>query len=279
MAPLVAEEFLLCPPPLHGTILFLGATDTGKTSLVWLLAKRLIQEGRTVSILDLDLGQQSLGVPATIAIRTFSSADEISDPSFDRMMFVGTLSPISKRECILKGAERLLSYASSDVVLVDTTGWIQGEEAKTFKLTKIKTLNCNLVIAIEREAELEHILGEIKETEVVRLSPSRLVRRRDRVERQQYRRRRLASYFRERPLADYCLNLKGIRVKPETSAFNVEYGRVIGLNSEITLSLGILESMDRENIFFRSPMPLEALKEVREIVIGEVGLVFEGSPL
>jgi polynucleotide 5'-kinase involved in rRNA processing len=53
------------------TGLFIGTTDSGKTTLVKYLAKRLIKETIKVSIVDTDVGQATLGLLGTISMNSF----------------------------------------------------------------------------------------------------------------------------------------------------------------------------------------------------------------
>jgi polynucleotide 5'-kinase involved in rRNA processing len=269
------EGFLSHPPPLKGTVLFLGAADTGKTFLSRQIADRLLREGKTVCIVDLDVGQQSLALPATIAMRSLSSGDDPFSPSFERMIFIGALSPMPRMERIVEGAIRLLSYARSDAVLVDTTGFVQGEDARRFKLKKIEAIRPDVIIAIERGEELEHILSRLEGLEVFTLRPSPKVRRREREERQRLRRQKFEAYFAQEAMGDYTLNLRDVKLFPDAFPVRGERGRLIGLNGETTLALGILEAIEKDRIFFRSPIPSDKLKCVREIVLGDTGLLFE----
>jgi polynucleotide 5'-kinase involved in rRNA processing len=53
-----------------GTVIVLGKSDSGKTSLIKLLTYFLVKRNRNIGIIDLDTGQSTLGPPATIAMST-----------------------------------------------------------------------------------------------------------------------------------------------------------------------------------------------------------------
>jgi len=57
------EKLLNCLRDRPGVTLLLGATDTGKTTLIRQLACSLALHGRT-AIIDCDVGQSSIGPPA-----------------------------------------------------------------------------------------------------------------------------------------------------------------------------------------------------------------------
>jgi len=63
------------------------------------------------------------------------------------------------------------------VVIVDSTGWVEGEAATAFKLQEIAALHPALVLAIERGDELGHILTRLT-CPVLRIRSSEHVRTR-----------------------------------------------------------------------------------------------------
>lgn len=69
---------------------------------------------------------------------------------------------------------------------MDATGWIEGEDAERFKLSEIKAIDPSIVIAIEREDDLEHILQHLNK-EVIKLRMSSETRSRTREERRALR--------------------------------------------------------------------------------------------
>ena len=51
-----------------GTVLLLGATDTGKSVLARELLNRGVRAGKSVALVDADIGQSDIGPPATIGL-------------------------------------------------------------------------------------------------------------------------------------------------------------------------------------------------------------------
>lgn len=268
------EEFLSTVEGLKGRILLIGAVDTGKTYLSRNLIRKALQRNLKVSLLDLDVGQQSLALPGTIALKNFSREEDLDSDSYDKMIFIGTLNPIERIESIIEGAKYLSLFAEfSDLFLVDTTGLVEGEKGARLKLKKIESLRPERIIAIERENEIEHILEEIKGIEILRLRPSTFVKKRSREERIEYRKMRFKKYFSEENLGNYSLTIKNMKISQIPFMQNIERGRIFGLNiKKETIALGIFEEMNKERIFFRSPIPSERLSSVEELVFGEKGL-------
>lgn len=51
---------------LAGSIILVGRTDTGKSTLARGLVKGMVEKGSTVGWIDGDIGQSTLGMPATM---------------------------------------------------------------------------------------------------------------------------------------------------------------------------------------------------------------------
>ncbi|MCS7280397.1 MAG: Clp1/GlmU family protein [Desulfobacterota bacterium] len=268
---LSAHDLLSSPITLKGIVMVIGAPDTGKTYLCRELFKKAKLSQRKVSLLDLDVGQQSLAYPGTVAL-TYELSD--SFPNFHKMRFVGTINPFLRLEELIEAARSLLSYSiNSDLTIVDTSGLVAGEQGRVLKTKKANALLPDLIIAIQKENELEHILKELKNFEIIRVSPSSLTQVKTRDVRIRNRTQKLVSYF-SLPQNQFSIKLKHVRLKPDgLRGWNLPPGRIIGLNSKNeTVALGLLEGISRETLFFSSPLPIDRIGEVEEIVLGERGL-------
>ena len=140
-------------------ILILGATDTGKTTLTKYLANGLLRRGRSVSLVDADVGQSDIGPPTTIAIASpkepfykFSTLSPVG------IYFIGSISPVGHLLPMLVGTKLMVEQAKTQHVLIDTTGLISGL-GKALKAHKIELLDPDLILALQREEELEPILN------------------------------------------------------------------------------------------------------------------------
>ncbi|MEE9487344.1 MAG: Clp1/GlmU family protein, partial [Candidatus Brocadiales bacterium] len=108
----------------------LGASDTGKTTLSFYLAKELLSVCGRVSIVSADMGQGAFGPPATVSMALLESVpksiDEISTHS---MYFVGSTSPVGHFLQTLTGVKKLVDRASGEgakAIIIDTTGLVSG---------------------------------------------------------------------------------------------------------------------------------------------------------
>ncbi|NVM04082.1 MAG: hypothetical protein HWN67_17255 [Candidatus Helarchaeota archaeon] len=155
----LVKKILGLPKPCK--ILLIGDGDTGKTSLITYLANKSFENGYKIAVLDLDVGQHDIGPPCTIGLGVLKeSVLELKDVPIDSLFFIGNTSPAGHMIRCLAGIGRLLENASkADVILIDTSGWIKGNAARSYKTSKIELIRPNLIVGIQRETEIEHLLN------------------------------------------------------------------------------------------------------------------------
>jgi polynucleotide 5'-hydroxyl-kinase GRC3/NOL9 len=145
---------------LSGTVMLVGATDTGKSTLARWLLERACRRGQTAAWLDGDLGQSSLGIPGTLNLVT--RAGESSDAVERAAFFVGSNSPRGHMLQILTGLCRLRDFARSkgaDPIFIDTSGLVAQEYGGgALKEWEVELLVPTTIIALQRGRELEHLL-------------------------------------------------------------------------------------------------------------------------
>lgn len=255
----------------------LGAVDSGKTTLAMQLSEELLREGASVSLVDADLGQSTLGPPGTVSVRTYQGPGDLKGPGTDDMVFIGSLSPAGDIARVAEAVRRMVEKARGEVVIVDTSGLVSGEAGRALKAEKLRVLKPRHVIALERAGELEHILGEIRGAEVHRLRVSERARRRSGAERAIYRREKFRAYFKgSRVLALAAGNVEFFRGgKPlDASAASLAPGTCVGLESNgETLALGLLEGAGEE-LLVRTP--LATLRGVKRVSVESEPLVEAG---
>lgn len=187
--------------PLRGTILLLGAPDTGKSTLARYLYARLTAAGQRVAYLDGDPGQTSLGPPATMTL-VMGTTPEYPPGGPRWRRFVGSVSPRGHMLPMLVGAAALAEVVRNDgavVLIYDTSGLVDPAQGGTaLKLAKIDLLRPGTVIAIQREDELEPLLEPLRRFRWLRLHelrPSPAVEPRDPAVRRAHRADRFAAHF------------------------------------------------------------------------------------
>jgi len=161
-------------------IMFIGHSDTGKSSCITYLANMCETQA---AVLDCDIGQADISYPASISLSVVDSkipSLEYLSP-FDSY-FVGKTSPAKIELRCLRGIAKLIRKAEkiAEVVFIDTTGWIYGIGAREYKLAKINVVNPDLIVCMNRDVYYLEGFEKV-------VLPSFVVKKRDKVERAEYR--------------------------------------------------------------------------------------------
>jgi len=171
----------------HVTVMTVGGVDSGKTSLCAYLANRALKEKRRVAIIDADLGQSDVGPPSTIGSCLITKP--IRDPfemGAENICFIGVTSPSGAVPKVIEGITSMKEKTlkrSVDVLIINTDGWIEGEDAVRYKVALAKQIKPNMVVGIQEQNELTFLLGALTETQNLAIESSPAVRKRDREER------------------------------------------------------------------------------------------------
>ncbi len=260
---------------LPGTVIVIGGVDSGKSTLVKYLVRKLVCGNRKVSLVDSDIGQSSLGLPGTISMKVFRGPKDLLRFRFQIMFFVGVTNPARKIASVVAATKRMveLGRKASRTILVDTTGLIAGGVGRALKVRKIQAVAPDHVIALQRNDELEHILGVMSGVRIHRLPVSEKARTRSRAERIRYRQAKFDAYFRQ-PLSAFLLRsdnvifLRGDRpFSPEEKI--VPEGSLVGLNrGGNTVAVGAVTGAYPRAVTLLAP--LRSLQKVDRILFGEI---------
>jgi polynucleotide 5'-hydroxyl-kinase GRC3/NOL9 len=210
----------------------LGARDTGKSTLIRWLARSCAQRGLDTWLVDADVGQSDIGPPTTVgATRMGGTATHLA--------FVGDHSPRGHLLQVVGGTAHLVQLAMrerADVVLVNTTGYVDDGAAAALKIAKIDVLRPELIVALPYLDTLDRILRayrDVRTPRVVALQPSSSVRPRGPEVREAYRRQAWASYLEQAEPQVVDLQTAGLSgADPETLASKDQRGRVAALFDE-----------------------------------------------
>ena len=145
--------------------MFVGAMDTGKTTLALQCAKRAVDAGRRVAFVDADISNSRVGSPACVGLKYLQTrADFEHIAEADAMHFVGAISPnkLVLQQVIATAALANQAAAEADLVIIDTSSVISGVTGETLKYHKAELIRPDLVIALQRGAEMEPIIGMLK---------------------------------------------------------------------------------------------------------------------
>lgn len=197
------------------TVLLIGGLDTGKTTLARALLEAALEAGRPSALLDADVGQKSVGPPATVSLKLYRGPGDLEAADADRadaISFVGSTSPEGHLLPVVTGAATLYGRAREsgvDFVVVDTSGLVSGVYGQILKYHKVEMLRPDLVVGLQRGEELLPLLGVIQRffaTEVVPLGVHPGVVPTSVDQRAENRERAMARYFGD--------ELHRFRVKP-----------------------------------------------------------------
>ena len=151
--------------PRGATVLVLGGLDVGKTTWILETAQALIAEGKTVGLLDCDLGQGEIGPPGTLGTALAvpgSPLRSLRDPVPLAEYFVGSTSPARHFLEVCVGAVQMARVARKhrpDILLVDTDGLVTGPDGRAYKYHLAELLLPQAIVAIARGSELDPVLS------------------------------------------------------------------------------------------------------------------------
>jgi polynucleotide 5'-hydroxyl-kinase GRC3/NOL9 len=261
-------------------ILFIGGTDTGKTTLIKDIAN-FLYEKEEVYIFDCDIGQSHVGPPTTIGYAKVENKIENFYLNPEKFYFVGSITPSSAIIEFITGIIKIDRYLNEKEgkILIDTTGYIKDEIALSLKINKIEILRPDFVILLEKENELKRIEFFLNHTDIkykkikVENLPVKNIE-----ERANYRKMIFFEYFNNLKIID--LNINEISVKIlnfKTSDFlNTDLkGRICSLRNEFfeDFTLGIINKIENEKIEIFVPQKNLNYRKIKGIVIS--GLIFE----
>lgn len=228
-----------------GVAFFLGRSDVGKSTRILDLVGQVIAGGGSAAVLDADLGQSTYGLPTTLNLVRFAVADGRPTPEVLASFFVGAISPVGHLLQTLVGCRRLLDLALElgvRVILIDTTGLVDGPLAVEFKLQKIEVLAPTHIFALARGDELEPILRACSQRQdivVCRLPIAAAVRERSVEERRGHRQEQYRRYF--AGAIRHCFSLDSVDVWgrfPSPARTDLQ-GLLVGLNDGRGLCRGV----------------------------------------
>jgi polynucleotide 5'-hydroxyl-kinase GRC3/NOL9 len=162
----------------------------------------------------------------------------------------------------------------TDIILVDTTGLVTGNIGAALKTGKIKAVNPEAVVAVQKKDELEHILSLIDDRRIIRIRSSSEAKARSRAVRFRYRNSKLADYFSGPAIPEFALHMNTVRFIYRGKPFSLDEAgikerMIIGLNhNEDTLALGLVAESQSGMVTFRSP--LKSLKKINTVVLGDM---------
>ena len=169
------------------SVMVMGEVDSGKTTFCTFLANKALKEKLKVAVIDGDLGQSDVGPPSTIGYCILKKPiKDLFDVNAKNAYFIGLTSPGRVMNEVIQGLSKLKDEAlrnGAEFLIINTDGWVEGEEAANYKLRLVNVLEPDVVVGIQQEYELLHILGGIGGTKVHIVESPSAIRKRDREKR------------------------------------------------------------------------------------------------
>jgi len=189
----------------------IGGIDVGKTTFTVFLVNKALAKNLKVNVVDADIGQSDIGPPGTIGI--YSPKNYIYDLFYeepDSLLFIGSVSPSGVQSKMLDAISATCheSKGRFNLTILNTDGWIEGEEAGNYKLNMVKNAEADFIVTIYSSNEMDSLLGKIKEQGwcVLQLKSSFSIRKRNREERRKLRWQAYQRYMRNSSLRVVSLN-------------------------------------------------------------------------
>lgn len=146
--------------------------SSGKTTLLKYLGNKLLDENFEVAYADTDLGQQTIYFPTTINIgqikKPLISSEDIEP---EDTVFIGATFPKGNYKFIVSHAcdnlikEYYENNPETDIILIDTDGWIKTNAGIVYKSFFIKTVDPDVMVVFKDEEveEFDEILSTARE--------------------------------------------------------------------------------------------------------------------
>jgi polynucleotide 5'-hydroxyl-kinase GRC3/NOL9 len=150
-------------------VLVLGPADAGKSSLCRVLLAAATAAGRTVAVLDTDLGQKTVGPPACVTLGRPGAGGGIE---LTGLAFTGETGPVRAWGRVATGGERLAAGAGADLVVADSDGLLAGP-GRRLKAALIRAFGPDLLLALGEDPALEAVLADHAAVPALKLAGAR----------------------------------------------------------------------------------------------------------
>lgn len=228
----------------------IGKADAGKTSFCTYLVNNLVSAKQRIAILDGDLGQSDVGPPCTVAYACVTKPlIELYELKAENAFFVGVTSPSEAMDKMIEGLALMKSEIMTktvDFVVINTDGWVEGDDAARYKAQLVERLKPDIIFHIQQKNESASLIEAIHFNKIV-VESSFAVKQRSPEKRRFLREMSYAKYFagakvRSLLLSQLKLEEKEIWQIKQTA----ERGLLVGLYGAHRkfLGIGIVQEID-----------------------------------
>lgn len=175
----------------------IGGVDVGKSSFVISLSAFLLKEGYNVFLLDLDLGQSTIGLPLTISLGRLKLVNEDSvGVEILASEFVGNNTPEGLEPLIVARSLKLLNLVPKDIgkLVIDTCGYVNSPRALGYKKNIIENIENSFTFVISEESWAKRFISYLSSGKTL-INPLPNAKKRDFQTRKERRELLFKQYF------------------------------------------------------------------------------------
>jgi polynucleotide 5'-hydroxyl-kinase GRC3/NOL9 len=210
------EIFSLNKPVI---VMVVGGRDSGKTSFCTFLVNEAVMNKLRTSVIDADLGQSDVGPPSTVGFNFVTEpVKDLFDIDAQDAVFVGSTSPSGAINKVIEGLTQLkdrVMEAGADFLVINTDGWVEGEEAAAYKVRLAEKVGASAVVGMQRSNELTPILDSLHGVKVLVIDSPQLIQPRSREKRKLLRELSYKKYLKGAKTQSFSLSW----LKAECSIF------------------------------------------------------------
>ncbi len=232
-------------------VIVVGKADSGKTSFCTYLINNLVRAKQKVAIIDGDLGQSDIGPPGTVAYAFITTPlTELYEMKAENAFFVGATSPSEALSKTIEGLALMKAEVldrKADFVVVNTDGWVEGEEAVEYKSLLAEKLEPQMVLCIQQKDELKPLLATLTKFRKIVTDTSSAAKQRSREKRKNLREMGYAKYLIDAKMKSLPLNQLTLEEKTALQIKQSEgSGLLLGLYDAQRkfLGIGVLREVD-----------------------------------
>jgi polynucleotide 5'-hydroxyl-kinase GRC3/NOL9 len=181
----IAKQIFFLNKP--ATIMVIGGVDSGKTSFCTFLANEAVMKKWKAGIIDADLGQSDVGPPSTVGFTFVTEpVKDLFDIDAQDAVFIGSTSPSESINRVIEGLIQLknrIMEEGVDLLVINTDGWVEGEEAAAYKIRMVNKVSPNAIVGMQQGNELTPILNALPGYKTIVVDSPQLIQPRSREKR------------------------------------------------------------------------------------------------
>ena len=176
------------------TILLIGDTDTGKSSLATFIANLALKKNLKPAVIDADMGQGDLAPPTAIGGTIIKNPiTDLRNIDAQFYEFIGNTSPVGFEDVTINAIKQIvkkITTTDSDICIINTDGYIHNNGID-YKVKMAKKLRSDLVVCLGEKCVFESFRSKYFSLVLHSKGPTKTIK--SRIERNQ---RRLNQFLR-----------------------------------------------------------------------------------